>query len=263
MTEQKKPGPGQWLIANDDDTKVFLIGKNSEGQWVIEWEDGTSSVDSGLEDWHHEPDCTGWDWQPPDWVTQDRVPARPGIDEKRWVTNGVVFSKWMPTRTGHSAQKRHGDRSNDGKSVLELRCLRKDLPPLQETWPKYYETNSPANVAFIKIDKDGTVTCVHIDGSESNDVCGRKYIEGFRKELAESEALSRITKPAEPDYREALMSAANEFVAEFAEPQPSPLRIYATADDVLYIDTHPRQTTHHEVDLGVPVVITLKEVGHG
>lgn len=72
-------------------------------------------------------------------VTQDRVPARPGIDERQWVgKNGEVvkgngwrvvtrdmISSWAPTPLTHGFINSFGSR-------LELRCHFKDLPPLPE-----------------------------------------------------------------------------------------------------------------------------------
>jgi hypothetical protein len=66
---------------------------------------------------------------PEEWVTQDRVPARVGIDYQRW-------SDWMDdeaieVRSGFtSVGMMHGDTKQD-EIRLELRCRRKDLPPIQ------------------------------------------------------------------------------------------------------------------------------------
>lgn len=75
---------------------------------------------------------------PDDWVTQDRVPARAEIDEERW-------SDWKPgnwitvEQCFTSCGMMHGDfRPTSDKirgASLEVRCRRKDLPPLPEPEP--------------------------------------------------------------------------------------------------------------------------------
>lgn len=199
MTEQKKPEPGQWLVMNDrPNTKVFLVGKNAKGQWVIEWEDGDTSVDATLDDWHHEPSCDSWTWQPKDWVTQDRVPARPGIDQIRW-------SSWDPDQDWITARQyfletkfKHGDTDPNDGLTLSVRCLRKDLPPLPEVWPKYYETTVPGELAFLRRDTATVATYVLTDGKEDGAIVWGCADE-WRKELTESEALSRIVKPVDAE----------------------------------------------------------------
>lgn len=75
-----------------------------------------------------------------DWVTQDRVPVRPS-DERRWVNpDGSVDVKndWKTAKeTGTSVwypYLRHNDKNETGNR-LELRCRRRDLPPLPEQKP--------------------------------------------------------------------------------------------------------------------------------
>lgn len=67
---------------------------------------------------------------PDDWVTQDRVPARDGIDQRRYVFDGVP-AKWddaenigWPDRSAAV----HGARAGGTNTIIELRCRRKDLP---------------------------------------------------------------------------------------------------------------------------------------
>ncbi len=65
---------------------------------------------------------------PEDWVTQDRVPARPGIDQEQW--HGKVWIQWRDiSDTGIAVRSamRHGDKDRVG-DTLSLRCRRKDLP---------------------------------------------------------------------------------------------------------------------------------------
>jgi hypothetical protein len=71
---------------------------------------------------------------PDDWVVQDRVPARSGIDEG-WFEYDYYRAKvkkqfWSISAQPEHAGRRHGDRvdlSGD-MATFELRCRRKDLP---------------------------------------------------------------------------------------------------------------------------------------
>lgn len=65
---------------------------------------------------------------PDDWVTQDRVPARPGIDERQWVQYDGTALGWVPVKKIGWSGMKHGDVIHGDR--LELRCRRKDLPPL-------------------------------------------------------------------------------------------------------------------------------------
>jgi hypothetical protein len=73
---------------------------------------------------------------PDDWVPQDRVPARP-TDERRWVhiatgTVDLAIYNWMPVSEAGTTHGTHGFVNESRTHRLELRCLRKDLPPLPE-----------------------------------------------------------------------------------------------------------------------------------
>jgi hypothetical protein len=67
---------------------------------------------------------------PDDWVIQDRVPARAGIDQECW-------SNWRPGawstvsegQVCYGRKMRHGEADHMG-DTLSLRCRRKDLPPV-------------------------------------------------------------------------------------------------------------------------------------
>lgn len=131
MTEQKKPQAGEWWF-NADGERVYVIGTRSNGQYMFENNQNRIWPWCGdWSDWHHEPDCTGWDWQPApvespdDWVTQDRVPPRQGVDQCRWEPSDkfrLVAGEW---------ETMHGGKLANGWQ-LEVRCRRKDLPPMPE-----------------------------------------------------------------------------------------------------------------------------------
>jgi hypothetical protein len=64
----------------------------------------------------------------PDWVTQDRVPARNGIDEVRW--SDWKSDAWIPANR-NSKPNMHGERISGVTATLFIRCRRKDLPAKQ------------------------------------------------------------------------------------------------------------------------------------
>ena len=72
---------------------------------------------------------------PEDWVTQDRVGARPGIDERRFtaLVTGQV-QPWNEVKTSWSAGMMHGDER--GGEKIEVRCRRRNLPPMPHETPK-------------------------------------------------------------------------------------------------------------------------------
>jgi hypothetical protein len=66
---------------------------------------------------------------PDDWVTQDRVPARPGIDERAYQYEGDswVLRGWADAANiAWPEMPRHG--TVRGPATVHLRCRRKDLP---------------------------------------------------------------------------------------------------------------------------------------
>lgn len=71
---------------------------------------------------------------PDDWVTQDRVGARPGIDERRFtvISTGLV-QPWHEVKTSWSAGMIHGEEREGEK--IEVRCRRRDLPLLPQETP--------------------------------------------------------------------------------------------------------------------------------
>lgn len=65
MEVSKTPQPGEWWFEDDGSDRVFIHGMNVKGQAICEWKFGGVSADDDWQGWHHEPACTGWDWQPP------------------------------------------------------------------------------------------------------------------------------------------------------------------------------------------------------
>lgn len=73
-----------------------------------------------------------------EWVTQDRAFARPGIDERCWITNGEQ-SDWKDAELlKHMKYAFHGLIVFDDphRRTLALRCRRKDLPKPDPAFPE-------------------------------------------------------------------------------------------------------------------------------
>lgn len=61
----KKPQAGEWWEHNTTANRYFIVGVKRNGDVLIEHRHG--DYENGGQDWydwHHEPDCTGWDWKP-------------------------------------------------------------------------------------------------------------------------------------------------------------------------------------------------------
>ena len=78
---------------------------------------------------------------PDDWVTQDRVPARVGIDERRWIRKDVKttipdLANWKDCFEASACFRDKAvngfEHPNEPGLFLELRCRRRDLPPLPQ-----------------------------------------------------------------------------------------------------------------------------------
>lgn len=67
-----------------------------------------------------------------EWVVQDRVPARVGVDRCYWAqpgtnpTDGIMWR--MSSERPEAIGKKHGDKHPCNTLVLHVKCLRKDLP---------------------------------------------------------------------------------------------------------------------------------------
>lgn len=85
---------------------------------------------------------------PDDWVTQDVVPDRAGIDQWRRVFNGIADGPWE-TSQPLSLAYMHGDVSGCG-GVFEVRCRRKYLPKFVEA-----KTRTVTLTLFLCWDREG------------------------------------------------------------------------------------------------------------
>ena len=62
---------------------------------------------------------------PDDWVTQDLVPSRRGIDELNWIFSGERHGGWVPFRNGPPITHGVTDKCGD---IGQVRCRRRDYP---------------------------------------------------------------------------------------------------------------------------------------
>lgn len=62
-----------------------------------------------------------------EYVVQDTVDPRVGIDEFRWVSDGYS-QPWKTVESHHNFDERHGFFDESDGTTLEIRCLKKDLP---------------------------------------------------------------------------------------------------------------------------------------
>jgi len=127
--------------ASNQIKRIAYISK--EGDVCLESKLGNLHIIGALgfaRDCEHLSDCDSFDWQPEpvespdDWVTQDRVLFRFGLDENRWTRNGKEKLPWSP-RLLTSLNHMHGAIDNAG-DCYEVRCRRRDLPPLPQGTPK-------------------------------------------------------------------------------------------------------------------------------
>ncbi len=148
MSEQKQPHRHEfWEVVHagfrfEKGLRV-QVAHVSGHQICLEEKDGNliiAATDKVIEQFAYLPDCDSFNWQPEsvespeDWVTQDRVPDRPGIDEwnRTWDGRPTV---WEPSLKNEERYM-HGHVCTATGSVFKVRCRRKDLPPLPQETPK-------------------------------------------------------------------------------------------------------------------------------
>ena len=134
----KKPQAGEfWEWAG---CRLRIIGTRLNGAVVAEHECGSLEFGCTAGDMKHISDCDSFDWQPEpvespdDWVTQDRVPDRPGIDQWTRTWNGT--QQCWEASLSNEERYMHGHDCADTGSVFQVRCRRRDLPPMPQEQPK-------------------------------------------------------------------------------------------------------------------------------
>jgi hypothetical protein len=126
MSKDKKPQAGEWWFYNGGGIKVYIVGTASDGSCVYESKTGEPEGNDDWSGWHHEPRCTGWDWQPepePEWF--DLTPFDGHVLRERDKGFGGNPSEWLspcwPITTTVLKAKSWGWK--------QFRCLLKDAPP--------------------------------------------------------------------------------------------------------------------------------------
>jgi hypothetical protein len=138
--------PQQYVDLTSMDGHVLRsnVDEGNEGSqlgWVsgIKWPEGTTVAVAKTWGWKEfrcriedAPTPSPPVESPDDWVTQDRVPARPGIDQRAYLYDYDPSSvSWDDASVIHWNDKpMHGDRGS--AFTVQLRCRRRDLPPLPE-----------------------------------------------------------------------------------------------------------------------------------
>jgi hypothetical protein len=127
--ENGNPLPGEWWGDNSGPA-FYMISHNTHGQMVYEVRSGENSYieNDSTNYWAdavHLPDCTGWDWQAPEWVELD--PENYGWHVLRADLDWCIHctrEDWKPVSyyciTGRTIEEKKGN--------WQFRCLRKDLP---------------------------------------------------------------------------------------------------------------------------------------
>lgn len=146
MTDKKRPQVGEWWRTRNGKIAFVAFDESqfSESEYPLrvytegdaDWYELDGSVfDDRTNPYdlvEHLPYCTGFDWvelveSPDDWVTQDRVPARPGIDERAYESPVNNYLCWQDSKCMNwDRPVIHGAKVNG--DILLLRCRRKDLP---------------------------------------------------------------------------------------------------------------------------------------
>jgi len=206
MTEQKQPMPGEWWVSNCDDEIAYICGFDPDGDPVY-MTDGVNkpnveTMSGFLENWHHEPSCTSFDWKPP-------APIDPGEGWEVLVKpcrleqddEALHDGKWYKTCYA-------GTMYIDGDENIYRR-----MKPTAEQWPKYVVNDNWSLTAYLIRDSETSYTAVHVDGTEEgvkiwDKHCSILIDQGTWRYVTESEALARV-KPAEvwPKYA---IGAANK-----------------------------------------------------
>lgn len=146
----------QWLDDNPEDpppfAKPFTNSRSGTGiqKDHVSWRPNGQRHEVATEVTYHAETPAE---SPDDWVTQDRVPARPGIDERRYHYSSGDISAWADSACmdwNRPVMNRAPIKHSGG--WVELRCRRKDLPPVEST-DDWVETTDPEYVLRAAIDE--------------------------------------------------------------------------------------------------------------
>jgi hypothetical protein len=141
---QPETFPQYWTAKNCDvafnrrdsaDKTVRVMKDGREYRWAYSWEERIPSDYTQLTEAEalallDKPEPVE---SPDDWVVQDRVPVRIGIDEFAWFWHDKQsLGPWRIASSAWAWDSYHRHGQNGVNATLHLRCRRKDLPPLPE-----------------------------------------------------------------------------------------------------------------------------------
>lgn len=191
MTEQKQPQPGEWWRSDALDENAFICGFDWEGDPVFQTDDESPAridrTKEFCEEWHHEPDCTGFDWTPPPAIDPGEgwellpVGTRLRKGDQCFGTDGRWVDSW-----------RHKFDESVGGPCTSFPYRRRK--PAE--WPKYYIRTSGADSWVYRA--DGRYTIRNLTCNCVADPAEWYWRHGNMVEVTESEALARVAKPAQP-----------------------------------------------------------------
>lgn len=192
----KLPIPGEYWV-NSSGIRYRCVDTNDLGETVWKNEHGAFFLfgdDLMWKHWHHEPLCTGFDWQPP-------APIDPGegwellpagtVREREDEFTGDAGKTWKGTKC-------YGERIPSDS----LLTFRRRKPPA-EMWPKFVICDTWLVDAYIRRDSETVASGVKSDGKpfrhpyEWSEFEDGLILQGKWRYVTESEALARV-KPAEP-----------------------------------------------------------------
>lgn len=175
--------------------------------------------------------------RPDDWVVQDKVRERVGIDQWRYV-NGCSAGSWRDSAAKQFSYGWHGDVDSIGPR-LELRCRRKELPTTAESrvkYPQYWSTHNPSSYAYLEQLSETEFRMVRLDGSPEDTKMGNPELR-YRVSLTKEQAEMKIVDES--------MSAKNWFAESAAEPKEVPTLPLGPCHELLGPNDVPDSTTEH------------------
>ncbi len=134
------------------------------------------------------------------WVTQDRVPARTGVDEYRYASWLNEPDRWRPVNEsgGWDGYEMHGWKDRDGDTLL-LRCRLSQLPERGEVTDRRGVVLTPWQKVFV-LQKEQTriATVVRVTDSRSSNGWWVDVDFGDRAQVVPSDILEVCNAPSEP-----------------------------------------------------------------
>lgn len=192
--ETKTPERDEWWLYNaNHNCRLFIVGANSSGHMVGEDRDGNYEVFDGrgnmaVEFWHHEPRCTGFDWEEP--------PAIDPGDGWELLPVGTVLEEGDEYESGGDWNKT----CYPGTKSIQGWTYRRRKPPA-EVWVRYVVNTDESCRWYIKrisANSSQHVSSTEVEPPQRWGGYQDSLVEsGSWIEVTEAEAIARV-KPAEP-----------------------------------------------------------------